>query len=412
VGKRKKRCCAIRWGTYGDLLYALPVLEILKKKYGYLHLETTTRGMELFRWNPTFDRISAIDIGQWKASEWETISKLRWTLLQQEVEWDRTVNFWRCLEYACIPEEHQIEWHWEREKRRQMFAEKNFYDEHFKRADIPVPPPDQFDCGTMYFQEDTAEWARYFKHKYRDRFIVAMPLAGSTGQKVPQVLYRLAQMIHAEIPEVLFVLLGGHEEVQFQFSLGKGNVAHACGEYKYDQSAIVTKFADYVVGPETSLLVMAGLFGTPKSMLCTSSGYTQTTAYQKNDFSTNSTAPCSPCYRAIYDQRICPLEKGDWGEMQVCNFHFDLNRVMEGVRFAYEVRQLRRSIDSLAGTKFGSLPDLRPLFDHGLSATIDIQRYVSQRVHPKGEDPSGETHQQGTVVPCSEVYFHKSGQDS
>lgn len=405
-----RRCLAIRWGAFGDLMYALPVLERLKKMYGYLHLETTSRGREIFKHSPVFDRISSVDLMMWDAKEWGRVADLRWDLLHNEMDWDYAVNFWHCLESSCIVEEHEVGWHWERERRQKEFGGKNFYDEHFKRANLPIPPKEEFDCGTVWFDEDTAEWMRYFKHKYRDRFIVAMPLAGSTGQKCPHdVLHKVAMRIEEEIPEVLVVQLGAIQEVNFQFPMKKaGNAIHAANTYPYMQSAAICKIADYVVGPETSLLVFAGTFGTPKSMLCTASGHEQTCAYHKNDFSVQSKAPCSPCYRAIYDQKICNIGTGSYGEQQACNFDFDIDRIMEGVRFAYKMRGVRRGVESLAGRAFGSLPDLQSLHDQRGTVAPEIRRGVPRRIPTAGGNGSGKVHQPGALVPCSEVYVENA----
>lgn len=403
---KMRRCLAIRWGAFGDLLYALPALERLKKMYGYLHLETTSRGHEIFRHSPTFDRISSVDLMLWDAKEWGRVADLRWNLLHNEMDWDYAVNFWHCLESSCIVEEHEVGWHWERERRQKEFAGKNFYDEHFKRIGLTPPPPEEFDCGTISFDEDTAEWMRYFKYKYRDRFIVGMPLAGSTGQKCPHdVLYQIAHRIEEEIPEVLLVQLGAKQEVEFQFKLkNQGNVIHGANVYPYLQSAAICKVADYVVGPETSLLVFAGTFGTPKSMLCTASGVEQTCAYHRNDFSVQSKAPCSPCYRAIYDQKICNIGSGSYGEQQACNFDFDIDRVMEGVRFAYKMRGVRREIESLAGRHFGSLPDLRSCERPARTEADPVRQRVPRRIPASRGNGTGKKDKPGTMVPCSEVY--------
>jgi ADP-heptose:LPS heptosyltransferase len=403
------RCMAIRWGTYGDMMYALPVLERLKADYGYLHLETTSRGYELLKHHPAFDRISYASLELFPPAEWDKMADARWKLFKDEIDWDRAINFWRCLEFSCIPEEHQEAWHWEREKRRIMFGDKNFYDEHWKRAYTGIEDIDRSYCGTMWFSEDTAEWMRYFKYKYRDRFIVAMPLAGSTGQKCPHdVLNVIGHRLEALYPEILIVQMGGREEVPFQFALeGKGKVVWAANTYPYLQSLSICKIADFVVGPETSLLVGAGLFGTPKSMLCTASGYEQATAYHKNDFSIQSLAPCSPCHRAIYHSKICNILDSSYGPTQACNTHFDITRVLEGAKYAYDMRRLRQTVEVLDGRAFSTLPDMRSLAVPEPIVGEDIQPGVPERVHTSGEHHNWPTDKSGALVPCSEVYFTK-----
>jgi len=389
------------------MMYALPVLERLKEDYGYLHLETTSRGYELLRHHPSFDRISYAKLETLPSSEWDKLAEQRWIMLQHELDWDRSINFWRCLEYSCIPEEHQEAWHWEREKRREAFGNKNFYDEHWNRAYSGVDSVADRTCGTMWFDNDTAEWMRYFKHKYRDRFIVAMPIAGSTGQKCPtDVLRFIAQRLEELYPELLLVQLGWKEEASFQFSLkGKDKVIWAAHQYPYLQSLSICKIADYVVGPETSLLVGAGLFGTPKSMLCTASGYQQATAYHKNDFSLQSLAPCSPCHRAIYHSKICNVLDSSFGSTQACNTHFDISRVLEGVKFAYDMRGMREKFEVLEGRAFGSLPDLHSLAVSEPAVRTDIRPKLPERVSTTGGVGPWSSNNSGALVACSDVYF-------
>jgi hypothetical protein len=255
---------------------------------------------------------------------------------------------------------------------------------------------------------------RYFRYKYRDRFIVALPLAGSTGQKCPHdVLQIIAARLEKLYPELLLVQLGWKEEEQFQFALeGKDKVIHAAHRYPYLQSLGVCKIADYVLGPETSLLVGAGMFGTPKSMLCTASGVSQATAYHKNDFSIQSLVSCSPCYRAIYHSKICNLGNSNYGVVQACNLHFDITRVLEGVKFAYEMRGLRETVERLEGRFFGTLPDLRTLTDKSPVVECHIQPGVPVRVPTEGGNGPWETDNGCTVVPRSDVYFTPASQSS
>lgn len=65
------------------------------------------------------------------------------------------------------------------------------------------------------------------------------------------------------------------------------------------------KYADYAFGPETGLMVAAGMWGTPKTMLCNTTAIHQTCSMHKNDRSLQSSAPCSPCHKGIYTEEDC-----------------------------------------------------------------------------------------------------------
>ena len=358
-----KRCLAIRWGAFGDMLYALPALERLKKEYPYLHLETGSRGKLLFDANPIFDKISSFDLVGYDKASHHMVAQLRWKTLE-DVGWDKAVNFWRCLEASCILEEWQEGFFHPRERRRKEMGHKNFYDMHLEKCGFPTGLED---CGTFYFPEEVLFWTEFWKKQHHGKFNIVIALAGSTAQKTPFGMRELAEEISNAWPDARFYLVGDREGAHLQFSLGKSNVVQTCGTWPYLQAMALTRMADYVIGPETSLLVAAGMFGTPKTMIATSCGYEQATKYQKNDFSIQSTFACSPCYRAIYNyglkasQRYCNEVETQFGKIPGCNLHWDKERILKGVEFAYKMRGVRRELErSQKGPGFTTLPDLQP----------------------------------------------------
>ena len=381
-----RRYLAIRWGAYGDMMYALPALEALRKECDYLHLETGERGKTLFEHHPAFDRITTFDLSKHKTEVHMDVSRVRWDTLG-EVGWDKSVNFWRCLEASCIAEEWQEAFYWPRERRREFFGKRNFYDTHFEAAQMPVPDP--FNTGTIYFGDDVLMWMENWRKKHGDRFVVAFSLAGSTSQKIPMYFKELAQEIKSAYPDVLFVLLGDKQGKQMEFSFGEKNVCLAAGSWSYMQSLSMAKMADYVIGPETSLLVGSGLFGTPKSMICTSCSPYQATAHQKNDFSVQSTAACSPCHRAVYNPKWCNFRDHPLGCVPDCNFMVDVKPIMGGVAFAYSVRGLRREVEQFDGPGFSSLCEMQPLLDSKTNRDEEIQPGISTEVRELCNDSSG-----------------------
>ena len=380
-----RRYLAIRWGAWGDMMYALPALEALRKECDYLHLETGDRGRVLFEHHPVFDRITTFDISKYKPESQEAVAKVRWDTLG-EVAWDKAVNFWRCLEVSCIAEEWQEDFFLPRERRVAKFGGQNFYDTHFEAAQIPVPDP--FDCGTMYFGEENLYWMDHWRKRHGDRFVVAFALAGSTPQKVPMYLKALAQEIRSAHPDTLFVLLGDKLGKKQEFSFGDKSVCVAADSWTYMQSLSMVKMADYVIGPETSLLVGAGLFGTPKSMICTSCSVSQATTHHKNDFSVQSTAACSPCHRAVYNPKWCNYRDHPLGQVPACNFMVDFKPIMEGVAFAREcfVRGVRKTVERFDGPGFSSLPEMQPLLDSQGDRDEEVRQGILPEVRELCQD--------------------------
>lgn len=369
------KCLAIRMCAYGDALYALPAFEELARQFGPIHLETGPRGQELFQHHPAFAKITTFDILKYKPKKRMEMALVRWNSLVDGGDWEKVVNFIECIEVACIADEWQEEYFYPRERRHEIFGGKNFYDTHFEKAGIAIPEP--FSTGHIYFPEEVLLWMDSWKQRYGDRFIVAIALNGSTSQKYPMYLKELALEIKGAFPDSLFVLLGDKLGQKVEFSLGDKSVLKTAGKWPYMQSLAMTMLADYVIGPETGLLVGAGLFGTPKTMICTSCSPYQATHRQVNDFSVQSSAPCSPCYRSAYTPKWCNYRKHEFGLVPDCNFMVDFKPIMEGVEFAYKVRGLRRLNERNGRNGFGSLPDLRSLLDNATDRDSEIRCGVS-----------------------------------
>jgi hypothetical protein len=94
----------------------------------------------------------------------------------------------------------------------------------------------------------------------------------------------------------------------------------------FKQALLMMKYSDYILGGETGLLAGAGLFGVPKTYLCTAAHKQQLVKYHRNDFSLQSLAPCSPCFRTCHSPQWCEKEmfhnmfprctaNWDWDEM-------------------------------------------------------------------------------------------------
>ena len=375
-----KRYLVIRWGAWGDILYALPTIEALRKECDYLHFETGSRGEILLRHHPAFSRITTYDVSQCPSEKWTDVALGRWKDLEESESWGKAVNFYHCIEVDGIAEEWQQEFFYPRERRRNIYGSRNFYEAHFERAGIPIPDP--FDCVTVYFPDDVMEWREEWERRHSGKFVVAIALNGSTAQKFPQYWKALVEEISGSFQDVSFVLLGDGAGEALRFTLSRGNVLFTAGTWPYMQSLMMMQMADYAIGPETGLMVGAGLFGTPKSMICTSCSPYQATKYHKNDFSLQAAASCSPCHRAIYNPKWCNGREHEWGWMPECNHGCNFNRILEGVEFAKNVRGLRRQVDRCEGPGFGSLPDLRALHDLQTDRSEEIRSGILREVQP------------------------------
>jgi hypothetical protein len=308
--------------------------------------------------------LSSFNPAMYGAENSAKIANIRTRGLIHGGQWDLAVNLWRTLEHECIAEEDQEEFYWPREKRQAHFGSRVFVEQPYIRAGVPLPR--EFRMGTYYFDTQTMLWMRGWRETHEKTFNVVMVVSGSTCQKVPQGFKELAKRIVDEYPDARIFLIGDKpsgwmpnpiDPSDLQFDFGNKNVCKMVGKTPYVQALAMVKMADYVIGPVSSLLHGAGLFGTPKTMICTDCSVYQACKYHKNDFSVQAQAPCSPCHRAIYHTKYCLTEKTPFGDLPACNIYYDRERIMEGVAFAHSIRKIRWDMDNVWYNAYSSIPD-------------------------------------------------------
>jgi len=106
-----KRALVVRYGAYGDLLVALPLIEELKRRSEFVQLETGDRGWELLAGHSALATITQFSPWSFGADNSVTIANIRMNALVQGGHWDLVVNLWRTLEHECIAEEDQEEFY-------------------------------------------------------------------------------------------------------------------------------------------------------------------------------------------------------------------------------------------------------------------------------------------------------------
>ena len=160
--------------------------------------------------------------------------------------------------------------------------------------------------------------------------VVLVVLAGSCAQKV----YPRTPELMCDLAGKAKVYIMGDDSTA-DFSLDHPNIVNLSGKIPIKQAILMTRYADFVFGGETGLLVAAGMWGTPKMMLCTSASVYQACKYHKNDHSMQADTPCSPCHRAIYTDEDCEsLDREGEDCYPSCTGAFDYNRIRETIERA------------------------------------------------------------------------------
>lgn len=330
----KPKLLIIAYRALGDWLFTVPVLPFLFEKYD-VYLECSYKVYQLVHDDPRFKKIAVFAIENCSDDMHKRYEEYtaRWDKLREQIKPDVEINFNGSLEVACIAQNFQPEFNLPVGDRRVAFGSNGFYDAVFARAGIPLPNPLKTDC--MYFSEKEEEWAMAWNEKTKKNFRVIIPLSGSTDQKRFWDAPKLAQMVVDKYPDAV-VYLAGDDRYVSEIPVHP-RIRNMCGnKVSIKQAVLLCKYVDMVVGPETFLLVAAGMWGTPKVILSTASSVYQMAQYQRNDYSIQASIPCSPCHKAIYAKTDCE-SMASFGP--TCARRFSLDTLLEKISYIYELRR-------------------------------------------------------------------------
>jgi len=296
----KKKLLVLGYRAYGDWIYSLPAIMSLRDKYD-LYIETNSKGFELLHDDPRIKSLSIWDMSKFSMEDWDRIVKERKEKLIAEIKPDRVIDLHKTIENSCIAESNQEEFDLPLEERRKLFGSKNFYENVFDACCVFMP--DNFNKEGVYFSEENEAWGHRWRMKHENEFIVIVPIAGSCAHKVYPAMKQLTLKIVERYPNARIFLVGDATVKEAQWKHER--IHGTAGELSMKQVIMMTKYADYVIGGETGVLVAAGMWGTPKTMLCTASSVYQCCKHHDNDYSLQSNAACSPCHKAIYGITDC-----------------------------------------------------------------------------------------------------------
>lgn len=331
---KKPRLLLIAYRAFGDWLYSVPILPHLFERYE-VYLETNLKVYQLVHDDPRFADISVFAYEKYAPETWPELFEKRWKACEEKWKPDRILNLNGTLEVTCVALQWQKEFTLPWEERRAHFGKRSFVDAVFERAEIPVPTDPKLD--EVYFHPHEIDFVARWRVKHSQHFVVILPIAGSTAQKVFHNYLDVTTEILNRYPEAVVYMAG--DAACGLLVPQHPRVFNMAGNNPIKQSILMTKYADMVIGPETSLLVAAGLWGTPKIMFCTTSSIYQCCKYHKNDYSMQAPLPCSPCHRAIYYENDCETMLGDTHNKVLypaCSKSFPTEELLQRVGTVYD----------------------------------------------------------------------------
>lgn len=326
--------------AYGDWIFTCPVLPFLFDRYE-VFCDMNLKGDHLFYDDPRFSGKAVFIFENNPPSEFARLADERRMRMREQVKPDHEIDLSGTLEGACIARPEQPEFSLPVADRRVVYGSHGFYDAVFQRCGIPVP--DALDLRGLWYPDEAYAWGTAWEELQGDRFVVVMVIHGSSIHKRFRDWRLVMDQILQRYPEALIYLTGEEkpanlpaERVRWLSHLNMG----------FKQTALLVKHVDLVIGPETGLLVAAGMWGTPKIMLMSASSVWQANQYQRGDFSFQLPPACSPCHLSVFQIADCEnaVEDGETEKVPACVAGNVIHQIME--RVSYVHRNLRRKLPS------------------------------------------------------------------
>jgi ADP-heptose:LPS heptosyltransferase len=301
-----KKVLLIRYGAYGDHCHVSNAIKAFDEEGYHITFEYNLKGYDLHRYNPRIDEHIMFDpmTEEFRQVLEKNPSALRERWEDNQGYYDDIVIFQDSLENQLIESEDKVEYYWPLYLRRAKNANICYYDQAIKWANLP----DKYygRTGELFFKKQEHENIGISMEKYKDNYVILWALRGTMYQKA---IYPLAEPVITEFckrhPETVVITTGDSWCTNLEWE--HPNVVHKSGKINFRTAVLLSKYVDMAITPETGLGICAGAFGTPKIMLMTAASLKNIVGNDKNDYSLQSEAYCSPCTRAIYNTYNCPV---------------------------------------------------------------------------------------------------------
>lgn len=326
----KPKLLLIGYRAYGDWIFSMPAIHILLQNYD-IHLEMNRKGYYLFHNDPRFRWKTVFEYEKYPQDNLLDITLEHWEALEKFVQADRVINLWQTLEASCLIEMWQPEFQWTDEQRRAVQGKRNFIDSVFERCEI-VPPSD-FHRGEFYYSPQETEVIRRWREKNANKFVILVPACGSCFNKLYPYMPKLTTELCDKYPDIKVYLTGDAGTKDFQWK--HPSIVNTYN-LPFKQTILMSKYANFVMGGETGLLAAAGMHGTPKIQFTTSSSVYQICKYDKNDYSVQSDAKCSPCHLAVLNYDCCHGIVDEPVKHALCTDMFSYDHAFKTVEKVYK----------------------------------------------------------------------------
>lgn len=339
----KPRLLLIAYRAFGDWIYSIPILPFLFKKYD-VYLECNKKVSALVYDDPRFKEINIFDDTAFiemvmKDNNFDKNKFLKEHLqtVYNKVQPDKVIDLSFSHENKTVASREQRQFFLSQKEREKIFGRWDYYSSVFDH--IGMEKPDNLEFNSMYFSPQQIGFGERWRARHVSDFLVIIPPLGTTMQKfypdMDHIILHIVNKYHNA-----YVYLMGDAGIT-EGSFGHNQIFDMTGKLSIKQSILMTKYADYVLGPETGLVAAAGMWGTPKTMLCNTCAIRQVAGMHENDYSLQSNWECSPCHRGIYTEADCEDVKYMEGKAySSCVSGFKKEDIYKIIELVYEKKNI------------------------------------------------------------------------
>lgn len=322
-----KTAMIYRLGAYGDVLHASHLPRLIKEYYEVdkLDFETSVRGYQILQGNPYIDTLTVLK------TEYGTRENLiaKWKDLEDRYDLFFNLIFTIEKQYCCNEDDQR--YYRNNKYRRERCGKINYYDAMTESCNLP-------DCylgtrGELHYPVDehcrAGNWVHKTKKQLGVDWLILLCLSGSSMHKRFQCAESIARKILVKYPNAGIVLTGDKDCLCDEF---KGErIISKVAKWNFRTVALMAKYFDFVISPETGLVCVSHLWNTPTLQLLTAASWDNHIKYAENAYWVQSDAPCSPCHKNPVSYYGCTRKDG----VPLCVVSFDEDKIMAKVEEAY-----------------------------------------------------------------------------
>ena len=321
-----------RNGAYGDMIHMTHLPRLLKDQgWDFVGVLTGYKGKQILGKNPFVDIIHFFEPG---GREY-LINYYKMKIASLGELYDRTINLQHSLEVGALALEMQNEYY-QHQSLRQKRGEENYYDITTEWAGYPELKG-KYKGELFYSHEDQTivEHDLLRPGRYADKFKVMINLAGSGPHKVFVQAREVAETILAKYPDAVIFTTGGPEMEELDLKDLGPRVRSLVGRVKFRQALLMAKYMNCVIGCESGIMCGASLWDVPTIQLMTATSVNCHCKYSENDYSLQSPAKCSPCYKGPYKYYGCPQRNN----LPIC-VYFETDKIIDQIDAIYNEEYL------------------------------------------------------------------------